>query len=97
MRGDAVKKQLPAVIISADTTHRKVHPDDTRTGLILMDVDGKDHPDMLMDEMTASVQEMCDKYSYVIGYCLSPKLEGSEGAVWHRPKRGHTPALIYGT
>jgi len=73
---DAIKKQLPAVIISADTTHRKVHPDDTRTGLILMDVDGKDHPDMLMDEMTASVQEMCDKYSYVIGYCLSPSWKG---------------------
>jgi len=73
---DAIKKQLPAVIISADTTHRKVHPDDKRTGLILMDVDGKDHPDMLMDEMTASVQEMCDKYSYVIGYCLSPSWKG---------------------
>ena len=73
---DAIKKQLPAVIISADTTHRKVHPDDTRTGLLLMDVDGKDHPDMLMDEMTASVQEMCDKYSYVIGYCLSPSWKG---------------------
>ena len=73
---DAIKKQLPAVIISCDTTHRKVHPDDTRTGLILMDVDGKDHPDMLMDEMTASVQEMCDKYSFVIGYCLSPSWKG---------------------
>ena len=73
---DAIKKRLPAVIISADTTHRKVHPDDTRTGLILMDVDGKDHPDMLMDEMTASVQEMCDKYSFVIGYCLSPSWKG---------------------
>ena len=69
---DAIKRKLPAVIISADTHCRKVSADDTRTGLIMMDVDGKDHPDMLMEEITQEVEDMCNKYSFVIGYCLSP-------------------------
>ena len=73
---DAIKRKLPAVIISADTQCRKVSADDTRTGLIMMDVDGKDHPDMLMEEITQDVEDMCNKYSFVIGYCLSPSWKG---------------------
>ena len=41
-----LKLKLPAVIISADTTCRRVSPDDKRTGLILMDLDGEDNPDI---------------------------------------------------
>jgi len=73
---DKIKRRLPAVIISADTTTRKHSDDDTRTGLILMDIDGKDHPDMLMDEMTEIVQTMCQQYAYVIGYCMSASWKG---------------------
>ena len=73
---DKLKRKLPAVIISADTLTRKQCDDDTRTGLILMDVDGKDHPDMLMDEMTAIVETMCEQYAYVIGYCMSASWKG---------------------
>lgn len=70
------KRKLPCVIISADTVCRKVSPDDIRTGLILMDIDGKDHPDMLMSEMVDTVEGMVSKYAYVIGYCLSPSWKG---------------------
>ena len=73
---DKLKRKLPAVIISADTMTRKQCDDDTRTGLILMDVDGKDHPDMLMDEMTTIVETMCEQYAYVIGYCMSASWKG---------------------
>lgn len=73
---DALKVRLPAVIISADTTCRKVSDEDTRTGLILIDLDGKDHPDMLIDEIVAIVDEMVASYPYVIGYCRSVSWKG---------------------
>ena len=73
---DSIKRKLPAVIISADTTHRKVHPDDKRTGLILMDIDGKDHPDLLMDEMIEIVESMVIKHAYIIGYARSVSWKG---------------------
>lgn len=73
---DKLKRKLPAVIISADTLTRKHSDDDTRNGLILMDVDGKDHPDILMDEMTVTVEAMRLQYAYVIGYCMSASWKG---------------------
>ena len=71
-----LKLKLPAVIISADTTCRRVSPDDKRTGLILMDLDGADNPDISLDEMSAMVQKMCEQHAYIIGYCLSPSWKG---------------------
>ena len=67
---DKLKRGLPAVIISADTTHRKVHASDKRTGLILVDIDGKDN-NMTLDEMREVVARMCNDFSYVIGHALS--------------------------
>ena len=71
-----LKLKLPAVIISADTTCRRVSPDDKRTGLILMDLDGADNPDISLDEMSAMVEKMCEQHAYIIGYCLSPSWKG---------------------
>ena len=73
---EKIKRRLPAIIISADTTCRKVSDDDTRTGLILMDIDGKDHPDMLMDEMVEIVEGMIAKHPYIIGSVLSVSWKG---------------------
>ena len=73
---DALKLKLPAVIISADTTCRKVSPDDKRTGLIFIDLDGKDHPDMLIDEMIEIVTSMVNAYPFIIGYCKSASWKG---------------------
>lgn len=67
---DRLKRELPAVIISADTTHRKVHASDKRTGLILVDIDGKDN-NMTLDEMRDVVARMCNDFGYVIGHALS--------------------------
>jgi hypothetical protein len=73
---DELKRTLPAVIISADTTHRKVHPDDVRTGLILMDIDSGDNPDMDIDEMRVVVEQMRRRYDYIIGFTLSATWRG---------------------
>ena len=73
---DVLKRTLPAVIISADTTHRKVHPDDVRTGLILMDIDSGDNPDMDIDEMRVVVEQMRRRYDYLIGFTLSATWRG---------------------
>lgn len=73
---DALKRKLPAIIISADTRHRKPHEDDHLNGLILMDIDGKDHPDILLDEMIERVEKMVENHPFVIGYCKSVSWKG---------------------
>ncbi len=80
-----LKLKLPAVIISADTTCRKVSPDDTRTGLILMDIDGADNPDLTMAELTKMVDEMCKQHAHVIGFCLSASWKGLKVLCGIRP------------
>ena len=73
---DQLKRKLPAIIISADTTCRKPSPDDKRTGLILVDIDGADNPDMTQAEIEQTVSEMADQYGYVIGWCMSASWNG---------------------
>jgi len=80
-----LKLKLPAVIISADTTCRKVSPDDTRTGLILMDIDGADNPDLKMAELTKMVDEMCEQHAHIIGFCLSASWKGLKVLCGIRP------------
>lgn len=49
---NAMKKALlPAIIVSADTTCRKVSPEDERTGLIYVDLDLEDNPGVDLEKL----------------------------------------------
>lgn len=72
---DRLKRELPAVIISCDTTHRKVHDDDKRTGLILMDIDAQDN-EMPLQEMRELITSMRADFPYIIGLTLSASWQG---------------------
>ena len=62
-----IKKQLPAIIISADTTCRKPSDNDTRNPLIYIDLDLKDHPDTDIEKAVDSMS-----YKWLIGHQSSP-------------------------
>ena len=61
------KLKLPAIIVSAETTCRKVSPDDKRTGLIFIDLDLSDNPDTDLEKVVDSMD-----YSWLIGTFVSP-------------------------
>ena len=73
---ERAKRELPCVIISADTTCRKVSENDKRTGLILIDIDGKDNPDLLMSEMVDTVETMISSMPFIIGHKRSASWKG---------------------
>jgi len=68
---DAAKKKLPCFIPSSATTSRKPSPDDVHTGLIIIDIDGKDN-EKSIDELRVIVRRLQAEHGYVIDYFLSP-------------------------
>jgi len=71
-----LKKELPALIVSADTITRKACDADTRTGLIFADLDGKDHPKLSFDELKNKSDLFIQKTPWAIGYFVSPSGDG---------------------
>ena len=68
---DRAKAKLPAIIVSANTTCRKASDDDDRTGLVFIDLDGKDNEGV---DLVAKVKAM--NYPWLIGYMISPSGDG---------------------
>ena len=64
---DRLKKKLPAIIVSADTTCRKVSDDDIRNPLIYIDIDLADNPGVDIEKAVDSMN-----YDWLIGYQESP-------------------------
>jgi len=74
IRGAEIKEQrnklklmLPSIIVSADTTCRKVSDDDIRNPLIYIDLDLADNPGVDIEKVVDSMN-----YDWLIGYQESP-------------------------